>query len=129
MLLTPNGFLKVGGIVLIVLGVLGYLLPEGRLLGDSFYLDNAENIAHLVLGVVALVAVYTVPESAQRGLVWVVGLVALLFAVWGFMVAGEPAPNWYGIANLENPLDNLLHLVVAVWAIWAAARKNSLAVM
>lgn len=127
MLLTPNGFLKVGGVVLVVLGVLGYLLPEGRLLGDAFYLDNAENIAHLVLGVVALIAAYTIPASAQRGLVWVVGLTALLFAVWGFMVAGEPAPNWYGVTNLENPLDNVLHLAVAVWAIWAAAQKDSTA--
>ena len=129
MILTPNGFLKVGGIVLVVLGVLGYLLPDGQILGDRWYLTPGENIAHLVLGVVALAAAYTVPEGAQRGLVGVVGLVALLFAVWGFMVAGEPAPNWYGIANLENPLDNLLHLVVAVWAIWAAARKGSVMAM
>ena len=129
MILTPNGFLKVGGIVLVVLGVLGYLLPEGRLLGDSFYLDNAENIAHLVLGIVALIAAYTLPTGAQRGLVWIVGLVAILFAVWGFMVAGNEAPNWYGITNLENPLDNLLHLAVAIWAIWAVSRNGSMVTM
>lgn len=129
MILTPNGFLKVGGIVLVVLGVLGYLLPDGQILGDRWYLTPGENIAHLVLGVVALAAAYTVPEGAKRGLVWVVGLVALLFAVWGFIVADNPPLNWYGLANLENPLDNLLHLVVAVWAIWAVARKGSVMAM
>ena len=125
MILTPNGFLKVGGIVLLLLGILGFLLPGGRILGSAFYLDFAENVAHAVLGIVALIAAYTLPEGAQKGLVWIVGIVALLFAVWGFLVAGNPPPNWYGISNLENPLDNLLHLVVGVWAIWAASRKSS----
>ena len=125
MILTPNGFLKVGGVVLLLLGLLGFVLPGGQLLGDSFYLDFAENVAHSVLGIVALIAAYTLPMNAQRGLVWIVGIVALLFAVWGFMVAGNTPPNWYGVTNLENPLDNLLHLVVAIWAIWAASQKSS----
>ena len=129
MILTPNGFLKIGGIVLLVLGILGFLLPEGKLLGDAFYLDFAENAAHTVLGIVALLAAYAIPMNAQRALVWVVGAVALLFAVWGFMVAGNEAPNWYGITNLENPLDNLLHLAVAIWAIWAASQKSSMVTM
>lgn len=125
MILTPNGFLKVGGIVLLALGILGFLLQDVRLLGEAFYLDFAENIAHTVLGIVALIAAYSIPEGAQRGLVWIVGVVALLFAVWGFLVAGNQAPNWYGVSNLENPLDNLLHLVVGVWAVWAASKKSS----
>ena len=124
MILTPNGFLKVGGIVLLLLGILGFLVQDVRLVGEAFYLDFAENIAHTVLGLVALVVAYSFSEGAQKGLVWIVGIVALVFAVWGFLVAGNPAPNWYGVANLENPLDNLLHLVVGVWAVWAAAKKS-----
>ena len=33
-------------------------------------------------------------------------------------------PNFYG-ANLENPLDNILHLVIGVWAVlaWRGAKK------
>ena len=129
MILTPNGFLKVGGIVLLVLGILGFILPGGRVLGDAFYLDFAENVAHTVLGIVALIAAYAISQGAQKGLVLIVGIVALVFAVWGFLVAGNAAPNWYGIANLENPLDNLLHLAVGIWAVWAASRKSSVMAM
>ena len=127
MILTPNGFLKVGGVILLVVGILGFILPGGRLIGTSWYFDFAENVVHTVLGIVALVAAYSLPEGAQRGLVWIVGVVALVFTVWGYLVAGNPAPNWYGITNLENPLDNILHLVVGVWAVWAASRKGSVA--
>ena len=28
--------------------------------------------------------------------------------------------NFYGLANLESPADNLLHLVVGIWAAAAA---------
>jgi hypothetical protein len=55
----------------------------------------------------------------------IVGVVALVFAVWGFMVRDLPFQNFYDLANLENPLDNLLHLVVGVWALWASMRKES----
>ena len=125
MIFTPNGFLKIGGVILLLLGLLGYVLPGGQILGDTWYLTPGENIAHLVLGVVALIAAYVLPMGAQRSLVWLVGLLALLFAVWGYMVADVPPLNWYGLANLENPLDNILHLVVGVWAVWAASRKSS----
>lgn len=127
MILTPNGFLKVGGIVLVALGILGFVLPGGSVLGELFYLDFAENVAHTVLGVVALIAAYILPQGAQKGLVVIVGIVALVFAAWGFMVAGEPEPNWYGITNLENPLDNILHLVVGIWALWAGMKKGAAA--
>jgi len=48
--------------------------------------------------------------------------VALFFAVYGFLVGGNPAPNTFGISNLESPLDDLLHLVVGAWALYAAWR-------
>jgi hypothetical protein len=51
-----------------------------------------------------------------------VGVVALLAAVLGFLNSANPSPN-VGVANLENPYDNVLHLVVAVWAFAAAFMK------
>lgn len=125
MILTPNGFLKVGGIILLLLGILGYILPGGRVLGDSFFLTPGENLAHTVLGIVAIAAAFALPSGAQKGLAWIVGLIAIVFTVWGFWVRDIPPLNWYGLANLENPLDNILHLVVGIWAIWAASRKSS----
>jgi hypothetical protein len=48
------------------------------------------------------------------------GVIALFFGVYGFVVAGAAQPNTFGISNLESPADNLLHLVVGAWALYAA---------
>lgn len=118
--MNPKQFLLVGGIVLLALGILGYLLPN-PLLGNALWLTGGENIAHLVLGIVAIVAAYALGYSAQKWLTIIVGLVALYFGVAGFFLAATnpPALNYMNLANLEL-LDNLIHLVVAVWAFMAA---------
>jgi len=116
-ILSPNGFLKVGGVVLVLLGLLGLFAlnsPNG-----VFWLDSSENVAHLVLGVVALIAAFSFPAGVNKWLTVIVGLFALLAAVWGFFVS----PGFLG-ANLEQPADNILHLVVAVWALWAGFKAE-----
>jgi hypothetical protein len=63
----------------------------------------------------------TALEPYYRWIVILVGVIALFFGVYGFLVpAGSPAaPNTFGLSNLELG-DNLLHLVVAAWAFLAA---------
>ncbi len=109
-----------------LLGVVGYIgIFDAE--GPAFWLDNGENVAHTVPGIVARAATY-VPglnkalEPLYRPIVIVVGVVALFFGIYGFLVAGNSSPNTFGAANLENPLDNLLHLVVGVWALYASFR-------
>lgn len=123
--MNPKQFLTIGGIVLVVLGVLGFIVGEARLIGDLFWLDNGENVAHVVLGIVALAAVYVPGLNSAlapyyKPIVILVGIIALFFGVYGFVVAGSPSPNTFGVANLENPLDNILHLAVGAWALYAA---------
>lgn len=124
-LFTPRGFLIVGGAVLLVLGLLGFVVLKDPSL-SFFWLDNSENYAHILLGVVALAAVFvpglnTALEPYYRWIVILVGVIALFFGVYGFLLpAGSPAaPNTFGLSNLELG-DNLLHLVVAAWAFLAA---------
>jgi hypothetical protein len=129
-ILTPVGFLRFGGVILLVLGWLGYLLApisEGELLGSALWFDGGENIAHSVLGVLALVFAADFKPDWQRWIVAALGVVALFFGVYGF-VAGPgdmTMLNTFGVANLENPLDNLLHLVVGAWALYAAFRAEA----
>lgn len=106
--------------MLLLLGVLGNILPEGQILGDSWYLTSGENVAHLVLGIVALAAAYQASASQQKMLTQVVAIIALFFGIFGFFVSGNVAPNTFGLANLENPYDNLLHLLVGAWAAYVA---------
>lgn len=126
--MNPKQFLVVGGVVLLLLGILGYLTGSdatGGPIGLTVWLTSGENIAHVVLGIVALIAAYTLGEGARKWLTIIVGLVALYFGLVGWTLAptAQGMMNYYGVANLET-FDNLLHLVVAVWAFWAASRRE-----
>lgn len=128
---TPKGFLMIGGVVLVLLGIVGYLNIFTEASVPAFWLDTPENVAHIGLGVIALAAVYvpglnTALAPYYRWIVALVGVIGIFFAVYGqFLASGSP--NTFGIANLESPLDNLLHLVVGVWALWAAYRPAQMA--
>lgn len=118
-------FLIYGGAVLLLLGIVGYLGIFSESRTPWFWLDSGENLAHTFLGVVALAAVFvpglnTVLRPYYRAIVALVGVVALFFAAYGFLNASGAQPNTFGVANLENPSDNLLHLVVGIVALVAA---------
>lgn len=116
--MNSKQFLQIGGVILLLLGILGFVLPQ-PLGSDILWLTPGENWAHLVLGVVALGAAKVLAADLQKTLTIIVGVVALGFTVIGFLVSGVPPLNFYGLANLEM-LDNVVHLVVGVWALYAA---------
>ena len=126
--MNPRQFLQIGGAVLVILGVVGLLPVFTKANTPWFYLDTGENVAHIVLGVVAVAAAYVLSDAnLQKWLVAVVGVVALFFGIYGFAIAGNPEPNTFGISNLESPADNILHLVVGIWALYAAFMGKSTA--
>ena len=121
----PRLFLLYGGAVLLLLGIVGYLGIFNKESTPWFWLDPGENLAHTVLGAVALAAVLVpglndVLRPYYRWIVILVGVLALFFAVYGFIQAGAAEPNTFGVSNLENPSDNILHLVVGIVALAAA---------
>lgn len=126
--MNPKQFLLIGGVVLVIVGLAGFFgiigpTPERSLFGPRWWFDNGENWAHLILGIVALISAYILNAMWQKWLVLVLGVVGLLVALWGFLVSGSAAPNFYG-ANLENPADNILHLLIGIWALWAMFRAK-----
>lgn len=121
-LVNPKQFLQVGGIILVVVAILGWLgvigpTADRSIFGGTWYFDNAENWAHLVLGVVALVAAYMASASLQKNLTMVVGVIALLAFVWNLFSTSLDG------AMLQRPLDTILHLAIGVWALWASMKK------
>jgi hypothetical protein len=127
--LTTRGFLMVGGVVLVLVAVLGYLgiigpTPEQSLFGSSWYFTDLENAAHLLFGVVALAAYFLLKDQMlTKWLVALVGVVAVFAVIVGLMNASAASPNIMlaGLmGNLENPMDTVLHVVVALWAFVAA---------
>ena len=118
--MNPKQFLLWGGIVLLALGIVGFLgvFSDTK---SAFYLDNGENVAHTGLGIIAIAASFLITDAQlQKWLVAAVGALALFFGIYGFLVAGSAPPNTFGVSNLESPADDLLHLVVAIWALAAA---------
>jgi len=108
-------------VLVAILGFIGVIGPtaEKSIFGDSWWFDNTENWAHLIIGAVALICAYTVGAAGQKMLVTLVGILALLVGVIGFF-----GPNFLG-ANLENPADNILHIVIGLWALLSMGGKKS----
>jgi hypothetical protein len=120
-LLSPTTVLRLGGAVLLLLGLIGLTGVTNNI--ASFNLDSGENIAHVALGIVGLGAGFgTKNPDLHRWLVAFIALSGLFTGIYGFtLVAGdEMHRNFFGLANLENPADNVLHLVVGLWAAAAA---------
>jgi hypothetical protein len=119
----PRLFLSAGGSVLLLLGVVGYANVFTEAGSPSFWLDGTENLVHTVAGLVALGALVVPGRGAgtaphQRWIVGLIAAVALFFGAYGFLLPpGSGAhPNLFGVANLESPADNLLHLVIGITA-------------
>ena len=136
-LFTPTGFLRYGGIVLLLVGVVGLL---GVFNSFAFFsLDTGENVAHLALGVVGAGAGFFIAnQSLHKLLTIAVFATAAIFTVWGLLLPDGGAltngvfakPNFYGLANLESPADSILHLVVAAWAglaLWMDMKQPAMA--
>ena len=121
--MNPKQFLQIGGAVLVLVGILGFVgvigpTADQSLFGPFWWFDNAENWAHLVLGIVALAASFVLGAGTQKPLVMLVGAVAVIVAIWGLV-----NPMLLG-ANLENPADTVLHLVVGAWALFSSMRRE-----
>ncbi len=118
-LMTPKGFLQVGGAALVLLGILGFAGvigpgPQDSIFGASWWFDNAENWAHLVLGVVALFVSVGLGGGSQRTLVKLLGVLGVAIGVYS--IFNTQLLN----ANLENPADTSLHIIVGLWALRAS---------
>lgn len=115
-ILHPTNVLKVGGAVLLLLGLIGFTGVTNSI--EFFNLDAGENVAHTALGIVGLAVGFGIKDvRMHKWLVGVLAITGLLFGIWGFVLpAGSfTQGNFYGLANLENPADNVLHLLVGIW--------------
>ena len=122
--MNSKQFLHFCGMILVLLGMLGYVLPGGELLGMSWYLTTGENVAHIFIGVVAMSGAFVFDDHMQKILVRIIATIAVFFAVFGFLVRDVSPLNTFGVANLENPYDNLLHLIVGLWGVYAGFIKQ-----
>ena len=124
--MNPKQFRIIGGAVLILVGILGFAgiigpTSSASMFGTTWWFDNAENYAHLILGIVGVIAAFVFPASLQKPLVLLLGVLGLFFAVY----SGFVNTQFLG-ANLENPADTVLHLAVGIWALFAGMQKSAM---
>lgn len=124
--MNPKKFLQIGGAILVIVGVLGFIgvigpTADKSLFGGFWWFDNNENIAHLVLGIAGLLASFVLTPSLQKALVAVLGIIGVAVGLYNLVNT-----QLLG-ANLESPADLILHLVVGGWALFAAFHKGEVA--
>lgn len=106
------------GLVLLLVGILGFILPS-PLLG-LFEVDMMHNIVHIISGVVGLWAASTGYQYSRLYLM-VFGIVYALVAILGFM--GGSIVGLF----MVNMYDNYLHAAIAAVCLVAAFGSNKAA--
>lgn len=120
--MNPKQFLLIGGIVLVLVGVLGFMgiigpTSERSLFGSNWWFDMPENWTHLVIGIVGIIGAFILPAGLQKAVVLLLGVFGVVVGIYSAL--GNA--NFLG-ANLENPADTVLHIAVGAWALIAALK-------
>jgi len=97
------------GIILIVLGILGFLIPGGIM---TLQFTTTHNLVHLVSGVILVY--FGLTGTAVKTGAQVFGVIYTLVAILGFVGSGSVA-----ILNIPvSTLYNLIHFVVGVLGLY-----------
>ena len=113
------------GIVLVIVGILGFFYEASFSTGDDLATDEVfgilgvngwHNLVHIASGLVLLAAA----GSAARSVALAFGLVYVIIAIWGFL---ETEGGYGAILDLipVNTEDNVLHLIIGLTGLGAGA--------
>jgi len=116
--MTPKLFLRIAGIALITIGILGIVGLFGKISSASFFHPPYWiNWVHLGWGM------FVLSISIWGNRRWQVGL-TLAATIWGLAlgIAGLLLGSWaaqrFAIPELADPSDHVAHLTVGVLALW-----------
>jgi uncharacterized membrane protein YuzA (DUF378 family) len=113
--MSPQLFLQIGGGLFLLLGLFGFVAPNT--LDGMLQLSDQQNIVHVVLGLASLVLGF-VPWAGleKRWAALIIALIALFFGLMGFVWSENPF-NALGMTDFEDPLDNILYIIIGIWGI------------
>ena len=119
---TNQKLLLYSGIIFLALGILGnsILGPSvySSILGDFFWLNQTENYAHLIVGLILLVSFFKLRNPLHiKLLIIFIGALSLLVSILGFLRVEFITP-YIGQTWERNPSDSIMHLVLSFWIFW-----------
>ncbi len=112
---TPNGFLKICGPLIFLVGLAGLF----GFIGPSWRVTEADNLLHAITGFVMFIAGLTLPAATQKRVTILFGIVTLgvaLYIITGVLFADIP---------FTEPANLIVHAVIATWALAVGARRSS----
>ena len=110
---------KVLGVVFLAVGLLAFV-PNPIVGPEALFVTNLHHdVVHLLTGVLMLVFGCK-SEAAATLFLKIFGVVYILVAVLGFLLAGDGG-HLLGIIHV-NPADNWLHLVLGVVIAWLGCK-------
>lgn len=120
MTFTPRLFLRIGGIVLIILGTLGLMGVLGTISQLVFFHPPYWiSWVHFILGVCIFIISFTPYDHFQKWLVLFPAIVGTVIGLAGLLF-GSYFASRYNIPDLAvDPSDHIAHLIVGLLAIWA----------
>ncbi|MEO5646439.1 MAG: DUF4383 domain-containing protein [Candidatus Paceibacterota bacterium] len=109
------------GWIILAVGILGFIpgivTPSGLLLG-IFSVDAMHNIIHILTGIVALASAGTLKGAKLYFKIF--GIVYALVTILGLM-----SSNGMVLGMMMNTADNLLHVVITLFALYFGFRNES----
>lgn len=107
------------GWVILVVGILGFIpgvvTSSGLLLG-IFQVDPLHNLVHIVTGLIALFCMGSF--NASKMFFKIFGVIYAIITILGFIGGGMV------LGMMMNMADNLLHIVIALFALYYGFRKE-----
>jgi len=100
-------FTKLLGFALVIIGIAGFFTGTTLVF---FQVDSAQNIFHIVTGILASIAA---AREKPQFMLMLIGLLYAFIAVTGLIHFGDI----FGITEV-NPADNLLHIIIAIGCIF-----------
>lgn len=114
----PSGFLRLGGIIIFIIGLFGIAgligpSPSQSVFYSYWWLGERESLAFFITGLVLFFISFFFPALWQRYIVIIFGILEILIGLCAFF-----GQSILGV-NLENPSDLIFHFIIGGWAIYS----------
>ncbi len=112
-------FLLANGLFIIVLALFGFFgvfgpIAQKSVFGQLWYLDNRENTAHLLIGIICVISALVFSPNVQRWVIWIFAFVAITVAIYSIVTFHILR------VNVEYPIEEVLYFTLGDLALWAA---------